>query len=73
MVGLYDKFGKILQINRSFKRKDFYNANYIADYASEALLERLHVKLARVSVKIVHILGNQKFAQKSSNFWWAKF
>lgn len=43
MAGLFDKFGKILQINRSFKRKDFNNANYIAEHVSENLLERLHV------------------------------
>lgn len=45
MSGLFDKFGKILQINRAFKSKDFNNANYIAEHVSENLLERLHVNL----------------------------
>lgn len=45
MTGLFDKFSKILQINRSFRRKDFNKANYIAENVSENILERLHVNL----------------------------
>jgi len=43
MAGLFDKFGKILQINRSFKKNDFNKAKYIAENVSENILERLHV------------------------------
>jgi hypothetical protein len=42
---MFDKFGKILQLNRSFKKKDFNKANYIAENVSENVLERLHVSL----------------------------
>lgn len=43
MIELFDKFSKILQINRNFRKIDAFKANYIAENVSENLLERWHV------------------------------
>lgn len=43
MGQLFDKYSKILQLNRALIQKNYKDAQYIGSYATENILERWHV------------------------------
>ena len=65
MAGLFDKFSKVLQVNRNFKRKDFDDARYISKHVSENILERWHVHKIKSRVQFRLVFRKSKLCLKT--------
>lgn len=52
MGALFDKYSKVLQLNRAFRRKNYADSLYIAEHTSNNLAERWNVHMHVIIVNM---------------------